>query len=120
MRNVCIVTHGQMGIELLGVARDFFGAGDSFQAIAFEDSMSLIDLQRKIEDCVDISNNEEILFLVDIPSGSPYNVLQLLKMVNSNIEVIAGVNLPIVLQLIATPDIEASNLIVEGREAIRE
>ncbi|MEI2421379.1 hypothetical protein V6O07_13985, partial [Arthrospira platensis SPKY2] len=39
------------------------------------------------------------LFMVDLFGGSPYNVASMMALKNDNMEVVAGVNLPMVLEI---------------------
>ena len=59
------------------------------------------DLIRKYSDQIEkFSNTKETLFLVDLFGGSPYNAAARLAFGNSNIEVVTGVNVPMLLELL--------------------
>ncbi|MFV0498422.1 MAG: PTS sugar transporter subunit IIA [Bacilli bacterium] len=94
---IVIVTHGKFGIELLESAKMIIGQVSNMTAVAFTLDDSLESLKVKIENSIE--NEKEILILTDIKGGTPFNVSYLLSTINSNIEVMYGVNLPLVLSV---------------------
>lgn len=108
MRKIVVITHGDFGKSLLDVGINFFGANESFKSLVFDENMEVSVLENEILNQLD--SNSEILCLVDIRGGTPYNVAKKISMVNSDVEVITGVNLGMILQLIVQPDSSAEQI----------
>lgn len=74
-------------------------AGDQEQMafVDFVESMSTDDLEVTLRDAAkQVDGGEGVLFLTDIPGGSPCNRAMAIMMDTNNIELIAGVNLPMI------------------------
>ncbi|WEM43668.1 PTS galactosamine/N-acetylgalactosamine transporter subunit IIA [Photobacterium sp. DA100] len=74
-------------------------AGDQEQMafVDFVESMSTDDLEVALRDAAkQVDGGEGVLFLTDIPGGSPCNRAMAIMMDTDNIELIAGVNLPMI------------------------
>lgn len=95
--NIIIVTHGKFGIELLESAKMILGSVPDTTAVAFTTEDSLESLKEKIES--KIKDGQRTIILTDIKGGSPFNVSYLLSTMNSDIKVMYGVNLPLVLSI---------------------
>lgn len=74
-------------------------AGDQEQIrfIDFVETMSTDDLEAQLRQAAkDVDSGKGVLFLTDIPGGSPANRALNIMMDTENVELIAGVNLPMV------------------------
>ncbi|BBB47599.1 PTS system, mannose-specific IIA component /PTS system, mannose-specific IIB component [Pelolinea submarina] len=78
------------------------GEQKQIQAIAFNESQSPEDLKKNVEDSLSlIDMGEGVLIFTDLFGATPFNVAMRIYMEsNRKIEVIAGVNLPIVLEAV--------------------
>lgn len=95
--NIIIVTHGKFGIELLESAKMILGSVPHTTAVAFTTEDSLESLKEKIES--NIKEEQRTIILTDIKGGSPFNVSYLLSTMSDDIEVMYGVNLPLILSI---------------------
>ncbi|MDR2772658.1 MAG: PTS sugar transporter subunit IIA [Elusimicrobiota bacterium] len=97
MINVIIVTHGALAEELLASAEKIAGKQDNIYAIEMPTGESLSHMQQKMETFINGINNENgVLILVDMVGGTPCNaVVPLCR--TANVEVVTGVNLPMIL-----------------------
>ena len=94
-----VITHGNLGRELIQVAEKIINEKTDLEYIGFdwqEDGTHLMD---KIETYLKKHRNDNIIIFTDMFGGSPANIS--LKFVSSNIEVITGVNLPSLLKFIS-------------------
>lgn len=99
MIGVLILTHGGVAPELLASARVIAGELDNFHALALPWTDGSEEVQLKIRDLLpSIDRGQGVLILTDIFGGTPSNVAMGLR-VPHRIEVIAGVNLPMVVRL---------------------
>ncbi len=97
MIGVVIVTHGNLADALLSTAELVVGKQQRVKTVSFESGQDVGDLQKRIALAVkEVDSGQGTLILVDILGGSPYNASAILVMENIKIEIIAGVNLPMV------------------------
>jgi PTS system mannose-specific IIA component len=98
-----IITHGNLGHELLNVARTIIDKKINLECIDFtwkEDGTHAIN---KIEHFIRVNKEHNIIIFTDMFGGSPTNIC--LGLANrKNIEIITGVNLPGLLKFITYQD----------------
>lgn len=96
-----IVSHGQVANELLAAAETIVGEMDHIAAISIgwhDDVESAKDeIQRAIER---VSQGAGVLIMTDMFGGTPTNIAAMF-MKENEVEIITGVNLPMVIKLAA-------------------
>ena len=99
MVGIVIVTHLKLGEELLAVAELIVGKLEPFQAVSINPTEGVEEIKEKISEAVRrVDRGKGILILTDMFGGTPSNIcLSFLK--EWKIEVITGVNLPMLLKL---------------------
>jgi len=101
MIGVVIVTHGSLAGALLGTVELIMGKQEQVKAVAFESGQAVADLQMRIIQAVaQVDTGKGALILVDILGGSPYNASAMLMMEQPKIEMIVGVNLPMLFEVL--------------------
>jgi PTS system mannose-specific IIA component len=101
MIGVVIVTHGSLASALLGTVELIMGKQEQVMAVAFEVGQAVVDLQTRVAEAVaQVDSGHGTLILVDILGGSPYNASAMLVMEQRNIEMITGVNLPMLFEVL--------------------
>lgn len=101
---ILIVTHGELAAGFKDAAEVIFGDVKGVTTIGLHSGESVEVFGEKIYKTLsDYDENESILILADLLSASPYNqsVLSVNKLAENraeNIRLIAGVNLPMVLE----------------------
>lgn len=101
---ILIVTHGELAAGFKDAAEVIFGDVKGITTIGLHSGESVEVFGEKIyKTLFDYDENESILILADLLSASPYNqsVLSVNKLAENraeNIRLIAGVNLPMVLE----------------------
>ena len=99
MVGIVIVTHLRLGEELLGVAELIVGKLKQFVAVSIDPSAGVEEIREKISASIrKVDRGEGILILTDMFGGTPSNI-SLSFLEESKIEVITGVNLPMLLKL---------------------
>lgn len=99
MVGVLILTHGRMAEELLAAARKISGELPNFGALALDWSDDLESAQGKVSAALEqLNQGAGVLILTDIFGGTPSN-LALKFFEPDEIEVVSGVNLPMVVRL---------------------
>jgi len=97
--NLVVCTHGKFSEELVRASEMMFGKQDNLQCITFEPGESVDGLVEKYENSIrNFDDQEEILFLVDLFGGSPYNAACRIAAGNERMDVVTGVNLPMLLE----------------------
>jgi PTS system mannose-specific IIA component len=104
MIGVVVVTHGGAGRCLLEAAGSIVGrlANTEAVSVAMEDAFD--DVIRRIEQaCTDVDHGAGVVILVDIHGSSPFQACLAMLDGTRAIEIVCGVNLPMLLKL-ATVD----------------
>jgi len=124
MIGLVIATHSRIGEELLNAARMIFGKTSEAQAVSIrrEDSMDAIQaLMDKAVAAVGVSG-DGVLVLTDMFGGTPSNI-GLTFLDPGKVEVLTGVNLPMVLKFFNRREKQplselAAGLKVHGQDSI--
>ena len=102
MVGIVIVTHGDMAEGVLDAARSVTGHSQGSAAVCLRDGDSVDELGPRIAAAVDhVNEGDGVLVLVDMWGASPFNASARLALKGRHpIDVIAGVNLPMVVELL--------------------
>jgi len=98
---ILLLTQGNLARELLISARAIAGGLDDFEAVCLDWAAGLDEGRRQVRSVLEtmgVQEDEGILILTDMFGGTPYNVAASFRR-RGEIEVIAGVNLPMVVRL---------------------
>jgi PTS system mannose-specific IIA component len=99
-----ILTHGGVARELLAAARVIVGPMPNFEALSLDWGDCYEDAQAKIRGAVErLDQGAGVLILTDMFGGTPCNLAVKFQRPGS-VEVIGGVNLPMVLRLAGLHD----------------
>ncbi|MBA3247952.1 MAG: hypothetical protein H0T63_07705 [Pyrinomonadaceae bacterium] len=118
-----IVTHGQFANELLAAAEMIVGPVAHIAAISigWHDDVELAraEIERAIGS---VSQGRGVLLLTDMFGGTPTNIAAMF-LAEGEVEVVTGVNLPMVIKLASQTDEESLAAVAErvrdqGKEAI--
>jgi mannose PTS system EIIA component len=99
MIGVLITTHGHLGNELLKVAELIKGPLEGVMHISMDQTKGVEDLRKNINAAIKkLDQGQGVLILTDLFGGTPSNLsLALLK--EGKVEVVTGVNLPMLLKI---------------------
>jgi len=99
MIGVLVVTHGNLGSELIQVAELIKGSLGGALHVSVDAAKSLEDLRKEITTAIrKVDTGMGVLVLTDLFGGTPSNVsLAFLK--EGKVEVVTGVNLPMLLKI---------------------
>lgn len=116
MIGVLIITHGNLGDELIQSAELIRGRLDGVSAISMDPTKGVEELKKEITSGIKkVDKGSGVLVLTDLFGGTPSNLsLSFLK--EGKLEVVTGVNLPMLLKL---EDIREKNL-TEFASAVRD
>jgi mannose PTS system EIIA component len=96
---VVVLTHGHLAHGLLDSAAMICGQVDQARPVAFEPGMSPEDLERIVEALLADAGDQRVLFLADLPGGTPARVAATLA-AHGRAEVVTGVNLPMLIEVL--------------------
>lgn len=117
MIGVLVVTHGNLGNELVKVAELIKGSLQGTLCISVDATKGLDDLRKEITAAIrKVDSGAGVLILTDLFGGTPSNVSAFLK--EGKVEVVTGVNLPMLLKV---PDVrEKENDLAKFAAEIRD
>lgn len=99
MVGVIVVTHGQVGAELLRTAQEIVGRIERAEAVTIDAAEKIERARSKIEAAIKrVSTGAGVLILTDMFGGTPSN-LGLSFLEKGAVEVVTGVNLPMLIKL---------------------
>ncbi len=99
MIGIVIVTHGDLGTELLRTAQEIVGKCAGVESVSIDASEQIDKARKKIEAALQrVNDGSGVLILTDLFGGTPSNlVLSYLEV--GRLEVVTGVNLPMLMKL---------------------
>ena len=125
MISVIIGTHGMFSEEILKSAEMIFGSQENVGTVTFKPGEGVDKLVEKYNKLItELDCTDGVLFMVDLFGGSPFNAASIIAMKNDNVEIVTGVNLPMILETLGSRDFSnLSELLAiaenSGKEAIR-
>ncbi|ELV7528653.1 PTS sugar transporter subunit IIA [Edwardsiella ictaluri] len=97
MIGLVISGHIHFASGMASAVRAIAGEQPQMRFIDFVESMSTDDLEAALRQAADeVDDGEGVLFLTDLPGGSPCNRALNVLMSREGVEVLAGVNLPMI------------------------
>ena len=99
MINILVVSHGKLAAELIKSAEMIAGEAENLYSVMLQPTDTPEMFEQKLNEVMDKVGDQETLIMIDIFSGTPYNVSarQVLK---PNVECVTGVNLPMLVEAI--------------------
>ena len=99
MVGVLVITHGDLGQELIKAAELIKGKYDGVLPVSVDSNKGVEDIKKEITSAIKkVDKGDGVLILTDLFGGTPSNIsLSFLK--EGKVEVVTGVNLPMLLKL---------------------
>lgn len=121
MIGMVLVTHGRLAAEFIAALEHVVGPQNQISAICIGPDD---DMERRRQDILDaiahVDEGQGVVILTDMFGGTPSN-LAISVMERSRVEVIAGINLPMLIKLASTRQTEAlTAAVVSAQEAGRK
>ncbi|HUX08137.1 MAG TPA: hypothetical protein VMX35_12565 [Acidobacteriota bacterium] len=117
MFGILIVTHGLLASELVKAAKTIVGGSmERIMPVSIGWNQDMEKARRKIESAIEeLAGEEGVIILTDMFGGTPTNI-SLTFLEEEQVEVLTGVNLPMVIKLITLQD-EGADLTSAARLA---
>ena len=125
MISVIIGTHGIFSEEILKSAEMIFGTQENVGSVTFKPGEGVDDLVEKYNKLIsELDCKDGVLFMVDLFGGSPFNAASIIAMKNDNMEIVTGVNLPMILEVLGRRDFSTLSELLAiaenaGKEAVK-
>ncbi|MBN2438537.1 MAG: PTS sugar transporter subunit IIA [Deltaproteobacteria bacterium] len=117
MIGVLITTHGNLGSELIKAAELIRGTMKGIIPVSVDQTKGVEDLRKEISTAIKkLDQGQGVLILTDLFGGTPSNI-SLSFMKAGKVEVITGINLPMLLKL---PDIRGNMSLKEFAQNIKD
>jgi len=122
---IIIATHGKFSEELLKSSEMICGKQENTEYVTFIPGEGADDLVKKYENAIEkLDVKEGLLFMVDLFGGSPFNAASRIAITNDNIDIVTGVNLPMLLEVFVSRDFKSLDEVVttaidSGKESIK-
>jgi len=123
MLGLLVVTHGRLAEELVAAARKIVGPVEALEAVSIDWDDDVGEARQRIEEAIArVDRGEGVLVLTDMFGGTPTN-LALSLMEPSKVDIVTGVNLPMIIkfsnhrQRYSLSDV-AETIAAQGRQAI--
>jgi len=125
MKGIIIASHGEMARGMLETSRLFFGEQKQIKAMCLQASDNpdqfVLDLQEAIKE---VDSGDGVVVFCDMLFGTPCNCMMRIignDLDNPNLEVVTGVNLAMILQILAVrenSDVSIQELLDSGVQGI--
>jgi len=99
MVGIIAISHGPFSKALIKSVEMVYGKQDKVEAISLDPGESVENLKNRINEIIKEFQVDEVLVMVDLLGGTPYNASSL-EIENSNINVITGLNMPMLLEIL--------------------
>ena len=125
MQGVVLTSHGEMADGLFKTSEMFFGKQEQLKACCLGKEQDPEDFEEELrKTIIDVDSGDGVIILCDMLSGTPCNCIGKIirnDLENDKIQVICGMNLPIVLQLLSTREyqmITSYELVEAGKQGV--
>lgn len=100
---IIVGTHGKFSKEIVKSAEMIFGEQENVKYVTFEPGESPDDLVEKYKnEMKELNYDDGLLFLVDLFGGSPYNAASRIALQEDDMDIVAGISLPMLLEVFAS------------------
>ena len=127
MINIIVITHGECGAYLIEAAEGIVGVQhEGLKNVSISQRMSLENVRSAVENAITGMRSEDgLIFLIDMPGGTPMNVVLPLAKDIARSAVICGVNINMLTSAFAyrgNLDFEklVGKILEDGRKAVCE
>ena len=97
MVGIIVVAHGGLAQAFVETAEMIVGPTDGFKACSFAQGSDVDSLRRMLKNSIkEVNKGEGVIILTDMFGGTPSNI-SLSFLENGKVEVVTGVNLPMVI-----------------------
>jgi len=121
MIGMVLVTHGRLAEEFVAALEHVVGPQRNMRAVCIGPDDDMEERRKEIKDCVaDVDDKDGVVLLTDMFGGTPSN-LAISLMAKGKVEVLAGVNLPMLIKLASARETQGlEDAVAAAQEAGRK
>jgi mannose PTS system EIIA component len=121
MIGMVLVTHGRLACEFRSALEHVVGPQTQFSVITIDPEDDMDGRRQDIMDAIhNVDTGQGVVVLTDMFGGTPSN-LAISAMNGSNVEVVAGINLPMLIKLASVRDeVKLEDAVVQAQDAGRK
>lgn len=126
MVSIVLASHGDLAAGIHQTGSMVFGDQPSVATVSLAPSMGPDDFRQQVEEAVAaFEDQQEVLFLVDLWGGTPFNQISALCESHSTWAIVTGVNLPMLIEAYSarftmnTAHDIAAHIFTEGKNGVR-
>ena len=101
MIGIILTGHGKISSGIKSSVDLVMGSVDKLEYYDFTQDITPEVLESKISEGIDKLNEDGVLILTDIAGGTPFKLASVLSLNKANVKVVAGMNLPMLLEVIS-------------------
>jgi len=119
MIGLVLVTHGRLAEEFVAAMEHVVGRQDQVRTVSIGPDDDMEERRREIiEAASDVNTGDGVILLTDMFGGTPSN-LSISLLGKGDVEVIAGINLPMLIKLASMRDKPLADAVAAAQEAGR-
>lgn len=111
MLGIILTGHGHFATGLQSSIELIAGEQEKFIAVNFEEGMSAEQLQKLREAYENLDTEAGVVIFSDLPGGTPFNQSVLLSKEIDSVRVIAGINIPSLMEGLFTRNLDIDSFI---------
>lgn len=97
---IILIGHGETGVAFKNAVEMIFGKADDLIPLTFKQGEGIKDITEKIQSAITNFDSNKVLVVTDLFSGTPYNAAAAMALKGQVKDVIAGMSLPIMLEIV--------------------
>lgn len=117
-----VMSHGKFSNEIIESAKMILGNIEGYETVSMLNEEGFEITSKKLQKCIDKLDINNILILVDLYGGTPFNIANIFLHKKNNIRLIAGMNLAMIIEYFSsnTEDLDAlvNEIIKAGKDNI--
>lgn len=115
MISIIIGSHGKLSEELLNTVEMICGKQSNVDTVSLMPGEGIDDILEKYQAAMkNLDISKGLIFLVDVFAGSPFNAATKIVYKEGNMDIVTGVNIPMLLETIMVRDNMELNELVES------
>lgn len=112
-----LISHGPLADGVLGSAEMILGPQDNVKTLSVVNDTTLEGMTQKIETAYEESGRADTMILCDILGGTPSNASMRFIVGKSNVRIITGLNLPMVIEMFMATGKSLDELVEIGKRS---
>ena len=120
--SLIVMSHGKLAYEIMESAKMILGDINGYEIVSMMDEDGFEITSKKLQKSIDKLGTNDILILVDLYGGTPFNIANIYSQKGNNITLISGMNLAMILEYFSSNteklDVLVNEIIKAGKDNI--